>query len=96
MNLFVAIGRDAPDSAEKRPHVRDRHLAYWQPRDAAGQVVLAGPMTDFSGSLFVVRAESLEEVLGWMRADPYFLEGVFESFEVHPFKGVLPQAQWGA
>jgi len=92
--LFVVIARDAPDSRDKRPLVREKHLAYWAPREAAGTIVLAGPMTDFAGSLFILRAESSAKVREWMRADPYCIEGVFESFEVHPFKGVLPRDQW--
>lgn len=93
--LFMAVGRDAPDSRTRRPLVRERHLAYWAPRETAGDVVLAGPMTDLSGSLFVFHADSAEEARRWMAGDPYVLEGVFESFELHPFRSVLPASQWG-
>ena len=95
MMLFVIIGRDAPDSKDKRPGARAAHLEYWKPLDDAGRVVLAGPMTDFAGSLFVLEADSQEEAEALAKGDPYIAAGVFESAEVHPFKGVLPAKVYG-
>lgn len=95
MTTFVLICRDAPDSRAKRPQVRERHLAYWRPLDEAGRLKMAGPMTDFAGSLFILEAESREEVAALARQDPYRLEGVFEAFEIHPFRPVLPAAVYG-
>lgn len=88
--LFVLIGWDTPDSREKRPGIRPAHLAHWKPLDDAGRVVVAGPMTDFAGSLFILDAETREEVEDLARTDPYTVGGVFARWEVHPFKGVLP------
>ncbi len=93
--LFVIIGRDTPDSKEKRPGVRPEHLNHWQEWDAEGKVVIAGPLTDFAGSLFIVDVESEEVARAKIEADPYLLKGVFESYEIHPFKGVLPSAVYG-
>lgn len=92
---FVVIGWDAPGSKEKRPEVRPRHLAHWKPWDDAGRVVAAGPMTDFAGSLFIVEAADQAVAEAHIAADPYFLEGVFARWEVHPFKPVLPAKVWG-
>lgn len=94
--LFVAIGWDAADSKEKRPRVRPDHLAHWKEMDEAGRVVIAGPMTDFAGSLFIVEAESQQAIEAHMAQDPYLLQGVFQRVEVHPFKGVLPSRTYGA
>ncbi|MEO8376510.1 MAG: YciI family protein [Candidatus Sumerlaeota bacterium] len=94
--LFVIIGWDAVDSKEKRPRVRPDHLAHWKAMDDAGRVILAGPMTDFSGSLFVVDAESQEAVEAHMATDPYVLQDVFQRVEVHPFKGVMPAKIYSA
>jgi uncharacterized protein len=94
--LFVLIGRDAPNSRETRPAVRPRHLEYWKPLDEAGRIVVAGPMTDFAGSLFILEAENIEAVRVLATNDPYIKEGIFESFEIHPFKAVLPTAQYAS
>jgi uncharacterized protein YciI len=88
--LFVLIGWDAGDSREKRPGLRPAHLEYWRPLDEAGRVVIAGRMTDFAGSLFIVEAESQAEVEALAAGDPYVVGGVFARTEVHPFKKVLP------
>ncbi|MCB2156970.1 hypothetical protein KQI84_18995 [bacterium] len=95
MPTFFLLCRDAKDSREKRPHVRPAHLEYWKPLDEAGRIVLAGPLTDFAGSMFVLEAESAEEIERLANGDPYFREGVFESMEIHPFKCVLPAEQYG-
>jgi len=94
--LFVAIGWDAPGSPEKRPAVRPDHLAYWKDWDDAGRVLVAGPMTDFAGSLFIVEAATQGEVEAKIGADPYLKAGVFGRVEVHPFKAVLPMAKHSA
>ena len=90
--LFIAIGWDAPDSKEKRPDARQAHLEHWSDWDAAGRVLAAGPMTDFAGSLFIVEADTQEEVTQKLQDDPYVAAGVFQKTEVHPFKMVLPKA----
>lgn len=92
--LFVAIGWDGPDSKEKRPGARPDHLAHWKPWADGGRIIIAGPMTDFAGSLFIVEAESLEEVQAHFAADPYIAAGIFVRTEVHPFKGTLPEGRW--
>lgn len=88
--LFVIIGWDGPDSREKRPDARPHHLAHWKDWDEAGKVLIAGPMTDFAGSLFIVDVESQEVAEGKIADDPYLKRGIFQRTEVHPFKGVLP------
>lgn len=88
--LCVCIGWDGPDSKEKRPGARPDHVAYWTPWDEAGKIVIAGPMTDFAGSLFIVEVENLEEAQQKIENDPYVAAGVFARTEVHPFRGVFP------
>ena len=89
--LFVIIGHDARDAKEKRPLHRPAHLAYLEPLDAAGKVILAGPLTDGAGSLIVVEAESLSAVWQLVGRDPYVVNGIFERVEVHPFMRVFPR-----
>jgi len=89
--LFVIIGHDAPDAAEKRPQVRPAHLAHLEPLARAGRVRLAGPFLDRTGSLIVVEADSLAAVWELVGRDPYVTEGVFNRVEVKPFRQVLPE-----
>lgn len=93
--LFLLIGWDTEDSREKRPGARPDHLAYWKDWDDAGKIVIAGPLTDFAGSMFLVEVDSEEEARTKMEADPYIAAGVFARVECHPFKAVLPTAKYG-
>ncbi len=88
---FVILGKDGPDGVTKRPLYREAHLARlkeWAERD---KVILAGPLTDKTGSLIVVEADSIEEVQAFAKEDPYMIHGVFQDVTVHPFKQVFPQ-----
>ncbi len=88
---FVILGFDGPDGQTKRPHHRPAHLARLESLEAQGRVVLAGPLTDKTGSLMVIEAESLDEAERIAREDPYTIHGVFQRVEVHPFTQVLPK-----
>lgn len=92
---FVIIGFDGADGEAKRRIHRPAHLANMEPLDRAGRVVLAGPLTDktgsLTGSLIVIEADSLEEAEKFAREDPYTVHGVFERVEVHPFTQVFPK-----
>lgn len=90
---FVILGFDGPDSEAKRKIHRPAHLAKMEPLDKAGRVVLAGPLTDKTGSLIIIEAGSLEEARRFADEDPYTIHGVFERVEVHPFTQVFPKAQ---
>jgi uncharacterized protein YciI len=88
--LFVIIGYDAPDAKEKRPLHRPAHLQHLEPLSQAGQVVLAGPFTDGSGSLIIVDLPSRAAVWEVVARDPYVTNGIFNRVEVKPFTQVLP------
>ena len=89
--IYVIIGHDAPDAKDKRPQHRPAHLRHLEPLAKAGQVILAGPFTDGSGSMIIVKAESREEVWQMVARDPYVQHGVFNHVEVKPFKQVFPE-----
>jgi len=90
---FVILGFDGPDGEAKRKIHRPAHLAKMEPLNQAGRVVLAGPLTDKTGSLIIIEAASLEEARRFADEDPYTIHGVFERVEVHPFTQVFPKAQ---
>ncbi len=87
---FVIIGKDGPDGARLRPVHRPAHLERLKNWDQQGKIILAGPLTDQTGSLIVVEAETLEEVKSFAQEDPYMLHGIFQEVSVHPFLQVFP------
>ena len=56
-----------------------------------GRLILAGPLTDKTGSLIVIEAESLAEAEAFAHEDPYTIHGVFQQVEIHPFDQVFPK-----
>jgi uncharacterized protein YciI len=88
---FVIIGYDSPQGEAKRKIHRLAHLANLEPLNEQGRVILAGPLTDKSGSLLVLDFETQEEAERFARNDPYTVHGIFERVEVHPFMQVFPK-----
>jgi uncharacterized protein YciI len=98
--LYAILGRDAPNSLERRLAVRPAHLERLNAMLAEGRLILAGPLpaidspdpgpAGFQGSLMVVEFPSLEDAKAWANADPYVAAGVFAAVEIYPFRKVLP------
>jgi uncharacterized protein len=88
---FVIIGYDSPQGDAKRKLHRAAHLANLEPLDRQGRIVLAGPLTDKTGSLLVLEFETQEEAENFAHQDPYTVYGVFERVEIHPFLQVFPK-----
>ena len=88
--LYVIIGFDGPHGKDKRPVHRPAHLERLEILDKQGKLILAGPLTDGTGSLIVIEASTLIEAEQFAHSDPYFTNGIFERVSVHPFKQVLP------
>ena len=87
---FVILGKDGPEGQLKRPIHRPAHLERLEVLANKGQLILAGPLTDQTGSLIVIEVESLAEAEAFAHEDPYTIHGVFQHVSVHPFKQVLP------
>lgn len=88
---FVILGYDGPEGEAKRKIHRPAHLANLEPLAQQGRVILAGPLTDKTGSLMVLEFESQAEAEQFASRDPYTVHGVFARVEVHPFTQVLPK-----
>lgn len=88
---FVIIGYDGPEGEAKRKMYRPAHLANLEPLDSEGRVILAGPLTDKTGSLLVLDFENRDEAEQFAKNDPYMVHGVFERVEIHPFLQVFPK-----
>jgi uncharacterized protein len=88
---FVIIGYDGPEGEAKRKVHRAAHLANLEPLDKEHRVILAGPLTDKTGSLLVLEFETRDEASKFAENDPYTVHGVFERVEIHPFMQVFPK-----
>jgi uncharacterized protein YciI len=95
MPLFVLLGRDGPKGLELRKAHREAHLENLEPLDQAERVRYAGPLIDAGGSpcgsVIVFEADDLESALSFAAADPYVVEGIFESWEVIETRQVFPK-----
>ena len=95
MSVYVYIGHDGPRGAELRKTVRDRHLDHIGALDAAGRIVFAGPLRDAEGepcgSLIVFNADDYAAARAVAEQDPYTVEGVFASVDVHSSLAVFPK-----
>ncbi|MBW2269721.1 MAG: hypothetical protein JRH16_14205 [Deltaproteobacteria bacterium] len=95
MHVFALIGWDAPDSAALRQQHRPVHLEGLEALAARGQLRQAGPLLDAGGqpcgSLVIFEAESLDAARQFAATDPYCGNGVFERYEVHETRVVLPR-----
>lgn len=98
--FYCILGRDAPDSLERRKSARARHIERVESLRDQGLLLTAGPMpaidspdpgpAGFVGSLIVAEFESLEAARAWAESDPYIQAGAWAGVEVQPYKQVLP------
>jgi len=98
--LYVIIGRDVPNSLERRRAARPAHLERLKALVEEGRLFVAGPMpaidssdpgpAGFTGSVIMAEFASLEAARAWADADPYQAAGVYASVEVSPYNKVLP------
>ncbi len=98
--FYAIVGRDVPDSLERRLAARPAHLERLQALQQAGRLLLAGPFpaidsndpgaAGFSGSLIVAEFDSFAAAQAWADADPYVAAGVYADVAIQPFKKVLP------
>ena len=97
---YLILGRDAPDSLQRRIEARPAHLDRLRSLADAGRLLVAGPLpaidaedpgpAGFVGSALIAEFDSLAEAQRWAQADPYLQAGVYASIEVQPFRRVLP------
>ena len=81
---------DVPDSATLRREADAAHLAYIE--TIIDHILVAGPLRTggvSAGSCFVFDTDSRDQAERWIREDPYFKSGVWQTIEGRPF---LPAA----
>jgi uncharacterized protein YciI len=85
---FAAVIEYTQDKA-KIAAVRPAHRQYLSQLRERGQLAVAGPFTDDSGSLIVYEAESREAAEALIQGDPFNLNGIFISYQMRPWNPVM-------
>lgn len=92
MKQFVLIAKDeiSDSGLELRKQVRPFHLELANKMKASGNLLMGGAILDLGekmrGSVMVVQFESEEGLKEWLSKEPYLQEGVWQQYEIHPFK----------
>lgn len=97
---YMIYSEDVQNSLNKRLAVREQHIARLKELQNQGRLMAAGPLpaidsedpgdAGFTGSLLIVKFDSLVDAQAWAGDDPYIKAGVYSQSTVKPFKKVLP------
>ena len=88
---FAVFATDKPDMLEVRERVRPVHRTYLRTALEHGVFVrLGGPTLTqqcdaMNGTLLVIEAEGIDEVMAFVDNDPYMQAGLFERVEIRPW-----------
>lgn len=92
MTRWVVIFKDQPEMLEIRSDKskRDAHVAYVRahPELRIGGGLKPDPNADFCGALWVVEAESKEEIISLIEADPFYVSD-YRTFEIFTWGKIL-------
>jgi uncharacterized protein YciI len=69
---------------------REQHLQFLASRREEGKLLANGRFTDGAGGLVIYKGRSLDEVEGWVKEDPYIIEGA-RHYEIHEWDIVLAE-----
>ncbi len=92
---FLVIAHDGTDAEAlgRRLAVREKHLEEAHRLKAAGVLHVGGAILDegerMIGSAMVIEADSEEALRAMLEADPYRRGGVWQRFEIWPFRRAL-------
>lgn len=89
MPLFTIYALDVPNSGPGRAAHGDTHRARLKQAVDPVRVVAAGPLRDDAekpiGSLVIVEAASIDLVRDFVKADPYSINGIYDTVDIRPF-----------
>jgi uncharacterized protein len=92
MNQYLITAYDGTDenALERRMNVRPFHLEGAKKLKENGNFVIGGAMLNeegkMIGSTMILQFESPEEFQHWIDTEPYIQQGVWEKFDVKPFR----------
>lgn len=90
---FAFLCTDKPGTLQVRLDTRPEHLAYLNTLNKEGKLAFAGPFLGDdgkpTGSLVVVKAETIEAARALAEADPYTKAGLFADVEVKAWNWVF-------
>jgi uncharacterized protein len=92
MQQYLIIARDGNDieALERRMKARPSHFEGARELKSRDQFVIGGAILDDNGkmigSMMVVQFETEDDLLNWMRNEPYINGNVWQDIEVKPFK----------
>ncbi len=87
--IFAAIIEYSPDKG-KIAATFPAHRQYLRTLLDGGRLLAAGPFAEDAGALNIYEAGSLEQVDGWLRADPFHAALVSVRWQIRPL------AYWSA
>jgi uncharacterized protein YciI len=92
MQQYIIIARDGNDTEalERRIKARPSHFESARELKSHDQFVIGGAILDDNGkmigSMMIVQFETEDDLLNWMRNEPYINGNVWQDIEVKPFK----------
>ncbi len=76
--------------SEKSQKFRPEHLQFLEDKRNEGRLFANGRFVDGAGGLVIYQGRSKEEVEGWVKQDPYIIEGA-RNYEIHEWEMALGQ-----
>jgi uncharacterized protein len=87
MTKFATVIRYG--NSDRIAEVRPRHREYLTVLKEQGKLFTSGPFEDDSGALIIYEADSLADAEALIEADPFREAGVFQSWEMKPWRQVF-------
>ena len=80
-----------PETQRRRTEARPHHLAHAAKLQEQGHLLIGGAVfaddgETPAGSAAVARFDTREQLEAWLRNDPYTLAGVWQDFEIIPYR----------
>ncbi len=92
MNQYLITAFDGTDenALDRRMSVRSFHLEGAKKLKESGNFIIGGAMLNdegkMIGSTMILQFENPEELQLWIDSEPYIQQGVWEKFDVKPFR----------
>lgn len=90
MNYYALIYYGVSDYITRRAIYRDEHLRLAREANHRGELVLAGAFSDPADrALLVFRAPDKSVIEGFIKQDPYVINGLVTRWEIRPWTVVV-------